>query len=198
MARILPVVLLVALVVYALIDCARTPDRSMPAGIPKIVWIILIVVFPAVGALAWIVVSRVAGTLATEQAPRSRPGLWSSEIPRAPRPTGPAAPDDDPEFLRRLAEDARRAQRERAREVGPAQSPDQAPGAGDPPAPRRGSTGRGSTGRGSTAPGSRGPHADSSPDKGKPGTGADDEGTPADGTDEDGTAGNSPGPTHSA
>ncbi|WP_152187483.1 PLD nuclease N-terminal domain-containing protein [Georgenia satyanarayanai] len=95
--RFLPVILLVALVVYALVDCVRSDDADMPVGLPKALWVILIVVFPGAGALAWLVVSRVsrqaAGQVRGGAAGRpSRPG------PRRPAPR-PLAPDDDPEFL---------------------------------------------------------------------------------------------------
>jgi len=118
MLRILPAVLLIALVVYALIDCVRTPDDDMPVGIPKVLWVVLIIVFPGIAAIAWIVVSRVARATA-EPSPSNRPGLWSSPSPQRPvRRTGPLAPDDDPEFLARLESERRRAARERRQEIG--------------------------------------------------------------------------------
>ncbi|PFG40350.1 phospholipase D-like protein [Georgenia soli] len=118
MLRILPAVLLIALVVYALIDCVRTPDDDMPAGIPKVLWVVLIIVFPGIAALAWIVVSRVARATA-DNASNGRPGLWSSPSPQRPvRRSGPLAPDDDPDFLARLEAERRRADRERRRAVG--------------------------------------------------------------------------------
>lgn len=101
--RFLPVILLVVLVVYALIDCVRSDDADLPAGLPKAVWVILIVVFPGIGALAWLVVSRVhrqaqqASRGSTTLFPRG-PGRPTSRRP-APRPV---APDDDPEFLASL------------------------------------------------------------------------------------------------
>lgn len=120
MLRILPAVLLIALVVYALIDCVRTPDEDMPAGIPKVLWVVLIIVFPGIAALAWVVVSRVARATA-ESSSNRRPGLWSSPSPQRPtRRTGPLAPDDDPEFLARLEAERRQAERERRRMIGQA------------------------------------------------------------------------------
>ncbi|WP_052436224.1 PLDc N-terminal domain-containing protein [Georgenia sp. SUBG003] len=118
MLRILPAVILIALVVYALIDCVRTPDDDMPAGMPKVLWIVLIIVFPGIAAVAWIVVSRVARATSGETT-RSRPGVWSSPSPRKPvRRSGPVAPDDDPEFLARLEAERRRAARDRRRQIG--------------------------------------------------------------------------------
>ena len=44
MRALLPVLVL-ALTIYALLDCARTPEELMPARMPKVVWIVLIVFF---------------------------------------------------------------------------------------------------------------------------------------------------------
>ncbi|WP_448073470.1 PLD nuclease N-terminal domain-containing protein [Georgenia yuyongxinii] len=136
MGRLFPVILLVAVIVYALIDCVRTPGDRMPAGIPKVLWLVLIVVFPGLGALAWIVISRIALAETSRQAgTRPRPGLWSAEPNRrTPWRSGPVAPDDDPEFLARLEAERRRAERERrARERDGATPGDTRDGAPDNP-----------------------------------------------------------------
>ncbi|TRW44448.1 PLD nuclease N-terminal domain-containing protein [Georgenia yuyongxinii] len=141
MGRLFPVILLVAVIVYALIDCVRTPGDRMPAGIPKFLWLVLIVVFPGLGALAWIVISRIALAEASRQAgTRPQPGLWSAEpTRRTPWRSGPVAPDDDPEFLARLEAEQRRAERDRRarrRAEGPAEgtknddAPGESPGGG--------------------------------------------------------------------
>ncbi|HLT83019.1 MAG TPA: PLD nuclease N-terminal domain-containing protein [Phototrophicaceae bacterium] len=93
--RFLPVILLVALVVYALVDCVRSDDADMPVGLPKAVWVVLIVVFPGAGALAWLVVSRVSRQAAGQVRGGSGTVAHPSRRP-APRPL---APDDDPDFL---------------------------------------------------------------------------------------------------
>lgn len=99
MLRYLPFILLVALVVYALVDCVRSDDADMPVGLPKALWVILIVVFPGAGALAWLVVSRVSRQAAGQVRGGSGPvGHPSRPGPRRPAPR-PIAPDDDPEFL---------------------------------------------------------------------------------------------------
>ncbi len=101
--RYLPFVLLLALVIYALVDCVRHDDDEMPVGLPKAIWVILIIVFPAAGAAAWLVVSRV--NRKAQQA--ASPGSASRGVPPvrpAPRRgvSRPVAPDDDPEFLASL------------------------------------------------------------------------------------------------
>lgn len=137
MPRILAVVLLVALMVYALIDCARTPREDVPPGVPKPLWIALILLVPVLGAIAWLVVSRLArsGGTGGGGGGTRRPG---PSVP--PRRPGPVAPDDDPEFLARLEADRRRAERERrARERGDGEASgstsDHDGGAGGPHAP---------------------------------------------------------------
>lgn len=148
MPRILPVVLLIALIVYALIDCVRTPDDEMPVGIPKVLWVILIILFPGIAALAWIVVSRVARANASRSG-SARPGLWSSPTPPRPvRRSGPVAPDDDPEFLARLESERRRAERERRRHPshpGEGKDDDATPSQDDRPGTTSSSTSQGTT-----------------------------------------------------
>ncbi|WP_315583406.1 PLD nuclease N-terminal domain-containing protein [Actinomyces viscosus] len=107
--RIVLIVLVFALTLYALLDCARTPEESMPARMPKFLWITLIVLFPTIGPIAWIIVSRVKA--AEERGGYVEPTVWSSKEGttfRRPERARPVAPDDDPEFLRDLEQDIRR------------------------------------------------------------------------------------------
>ncbi|MCL1897293.1 MAG: PLDc N-terminal domain-containing protein [Micrococcales bacterium] len=81
----------VALLLYALVDCI-VDDEVERTSVPKVVWVIIIVlVFPYVGALAWLIVAKIA------KPRRKRP-------PRRSAPLRPVAPDDDPDFLRGLAD----------------------------------------------------------------------------------------------
>ena len=110
--RIVLIVLVFALTLYALLDCARTPEESMPARMPKFLWIILVVLFPTIGPIAWIIVSRVKA--AEERGGFVEPTVWSSKEGttfRRPERARPMAPDDDPEFLRSLERDIRRRRR---------------------------------------------------------------------------------------
>ncbi|MGL5829320.1 MAG: PLDc N-terminal domain-containing protein [Angustibacter sp.] len=66
------------LLIYCLIDCIRT-DKFVIQHLPKYAWMALILFFPLVGGISWILIGR----------PRLRPR------PR-PRVIGP---DDDPDFL---------------------------------------------------------------------------------------------------
>ncbi|MER5641377.1 PLD nuclease N-terminal domain-containing protein [Kitasatospora sp. NPDC002227] len=81
MLRILPSLLVIALWIWAFIDCVTTPEQEV-RHLPKVVWVIVVLLFPLVGSAAWVVAGR-----------RRRP--------RAA--TGPmVAPDDNPEFLASL------------------------------------------------------------------------------------------------
>jgi hypothetical protein len=102
MIRVLPFLLALALTVYALVDCVQTPDDKVQ-GLPKIVWVVLIVLVWIVGPVAWFIAGRQRGV--------SRGSSWPS-TPAGPSADGGAtrtlAPDDDPEFLRQLDRQRRR------------------------------------------------------------------------------------------
>lgn len=115
MSRVLLTLLAVGLAVYALSDCA-TSDENDRSGIPKGLWIVMIIFLPFVGPLAWIVVSRTQrshhATAGGPPAP-GRPGTRR-------RPAGPIAPDDDPDFLWKLEQQRRREARGESPTAGPA------------------------------------------------------------------------------
>lgn len=89
MLRVLWPLLLIAFTVYNLISAIQTKDADV-RSLPKIVWIILILLFPLVGGIAWLMAGR---TRTGSAGPIRRP---------SPPRRGPLGPDDDPEFLRRL------------------------------------------------------------------------------------------------
>lgn len=82
MLRFLPFLLGLVLSVYAVIDCIRT-DEDAVRGLPKLVWVFVILLFPFAGSIAWLVAGR--------------PAPVKRVLPPAPR-----GPDDDPDFLKRL------------------------------------------------------------------------------------------------
>lgn len=84
MTRALPIVVAVVLAIYALIDCLQT-DRSRLTTLNRPAWLAIIVLVPVIGPILWLIFGRPRAT------PRPRPAA-----------TRPAAPDDDPEFLRQL------------------------------------------------------------------------------------------------
>ncbi|MEV0261032.1 PLD nuclease N-terminal domain-containing protein [Streptomyces sp. NPDC050617] len=94
MLRYLPFLLILALWIYAFIDCLNTPENEV-RGLPKIAWVFIILLFGEVliGPIAWLAAGR----------PRAAAG------PGAAAGAGPrrawVAPDDNPEFLKSIRED---------------------------------------------------------------------------------------------
>ncbi|RJK98105.1 PLD nuclease N-terminal domain-containing protein [Vallicoccus soli] len=103
MLRYLPVLVELVLLVYCLVDCIQTrPDEVR--GLPRWAWIVLILLFPIVGGIAWLVAGRPRRPAG--QVPW--PATGTAGYPEHERPSRPLAPDDDPAFLDSL----RRADRE--------------------------------------------------------------------------------------
>jgi hypothetical protein len=103
---------------YAFIDAVQTPGQAT-RSLPKWVWLLVIVVVPFLGAVAWLLAGRPAReTYVAEQI------AAAGEVPRptgfAGRRRAPTAPDDDPSFLRKLDDDAwsRRMRAKRAGDTG--------------------------------------------------------------------------------
>ncbi|MDR2566475.1 MAG: PLD nuclease N-terminal domain-containing protein [Bifidobacteriaceae bacterium] len=113
MARILLFyVLPLALTVYAIVDCV-CDDYVERFSIPKFWWIMMIIFLPVAGSLAWLVASKIVK-------PRTYSYGPPSALPRrSPRRPGPVAPDDNLDFLRDLAEEQARRDRERRRKEKP-------------------------------------------------------------------------------
>jgi hypothetical protein len=86
MVRVVVVLVVVGLMVYALVDCLRADGRDLRL-LPRPVWLLAILV-PLVGPLLYLLVGRPAHAV---DEPVARP----------------LAPDDDPEFLARLRRDGR-------------------------------------------------------------------------------------------
>ncbi|WP_236671641.1 PLD nuclease N-terminal domain-containing protein [Streptomyces sp. 7-21] len=103
MLRVLLFLVPIALAVYALVDCISSKDEEVK-HLPKLVWILLIVVAWLIGPLAWIAVGRDRAfpwRVATAGGPGGRGrGGW-------------VAPDDNPEFLRSLERQRREEERRR-------------------------------------------------------------------------------------
>ncbi|SDD72412.1 Phospholipase_D-nuclease N-terminal [Sanguibacter gelidistatuariae] len=106
MFRALAVIAAFALLVYALADFASSDERDR-GGIPGWLWAVIIILLPYFGPLSWIVFSR---SRRRQGAGPGHPSAGTSPRTRR-RPSGPLAPDDDPEFLWRLAREQRRQAR---------------------------------------------------------------------------------------
>ena len=94
MLRYLPFLLVLALWIYAFIDCLNTPEEEV-RGLPKVVWVLIILFFGEVliGPIAWLVAGKQRAAVGG-----STPSEWH-------RNHRFVAPDDNPEFLRSLKEE---------------------------------------------------------------------------------------------
>ena len=99
------IVLTVLIVVWALVEVLQA-DKTQVRRLPKWAWAILVVFpLPPTGAIAWFFLGR---PKVEAGVPRnaSRAGLNLPNLPRRTRYVARPAPDDDPEFLRRLNAEA--------------------------------------------------------------------------------------------
>ncbi|UWZ39947.1 PLDc_N domain-containing protein [Dactylosporangium roseum] len=107
MIRLYGLLFLIDLVVLviALIDCLSTDEHEV-RNLPKIAWVFIILLFSPVGWIAWFAAGR------PQRARTGAGASWraGSGFPEAARPRPPVAPDDDPEFLRGLAQSRREDQ----------------------------------------------------------------------------------------
>lgn len=92
MLRYLPVLIELGLLVYCLIDIIQTPEGEV-RNLPKFGWIVLLILVPIIGGIAWLVAGRPV-------APR-RAVAWpagpTAGFPEYERPV--RGPDDDTEYL---------------------------------------------------------------------------------------------------
>ncbi len=122
------VLILVGLWAYCLLDALGTAPEAV-RHLPKPVWVLMIALLSPLGSLLWLYLGRprrVADDESWSDHPSyggeqrrswSEGSIWTrvmradgdAEVrPRRARRTPPLAPDDDPEFLRQLAERIRR------------------------------------------------------------------------------------------
>jgi Phospholipase_D-nuclease N-terminal len=95
--RIAPFVIELALLIYCLIDVVQTPDSEV-RNLPKVFWILLILVIPLIGGIGWLVAGRPARGSARQVA---LPSTRTAGFPEYERPSV-RGPDDDPSFLREM------------------------------------------------------------------------------------------------
>ncbi|WP_432134340.1 MULTISPECIES: PLD nuclease N-terminal domain-containing protein [unclassified Streptomyces] len=97
MLRVLMFLVPLALSVYAFIDCISTKDEDV-RHMPKPLWAILVLLFPLVGSISWLIAGKrrspaADGWTGLRTAGQDRP-RW-------------VAPDDNPEFLKSLDDEDR-------------------------------------------------------------------------------------------
>jgi hypothetical protein len=89
--------LFLAFWVFCLLDVIAT-DETLTRNLPKVAWLIVVIILPTVGGVAWLLLGRPERTTFT-------PG---STTYRRARPAAPLGPDDAEDFLRDLDERRRR------------------------------------------------------------------------------------------
>jgi Phospholipase_D-nuclease N-terminal len=108
--------LAIALWLWAIFDSITAPPERIRL-LPKAVWVIVVLLFADLGAIAWMVLGRPRAQGATgagiTQRLAGRAGRAGPTVP-SPRPVRSTAPDDDPEFLRRLNDQMRRQRPDRS------------------------------------------------------------------------------------
>jgi len=99
------VLLLIAVLVwlYAFYDALTAPPERV-RNLPKAIWLLIVLLLPEIGAVAWFVWGRPRPEVRARvrQSPFGWQGHGSARARRS------RAPDDDAEFLRRLDDDLRR------------------------------------------------------------------------------------------
>ena len=73
----------IVVMIYCLVEVAQA-DAERVRHAPRWLWAVAIIALPGVGAIAWLL----AGRPVSQARPKQR--------------RGPSAPDDDPDFLRKL------------------------------------------------------------------------------------------------
>ncbi len=92
MTRVLLIglVVIVALSIFAAIDSLMTDVRRV-RGLPKVLWVVVILFLPVIGAVLWLTLGKDRG--------------------RGEKVTRNVAPDDDPEFLRKIGSEKEQEER---------------------------------------------------------------------------------------
>ncbi len=112
-----------ALWVYCLVSVISSDDGRI-RHLPKIAWLLIVLFFPFVGSIAWLIAGRPTST-ATRRSPFERE---VPEFPEYDRPGRVAASDPakDEEFLRRVRERAeeQRRRHEQSKKADPDEEPE--------------------------------------------------------------------------
>jgi hypothetical protein len=103
-------VVVLGLWVYSLIGVITSKDGEI-RNLPKLWWLVIVLLFPLAGSIAWLVAGQPQGSAGRSKCEREAPGF--PEYDRPGRASATSSQDDE-EFLRRVrerAEEQRRAYR---------------------------------------------------------------------------------------
>lgn len=129
----------ILLAVYALVDCLRTAKTDLPGRLPRAFWLLIIILLPLLGPLAWIVISWASKAETSDgrvEIPKNPLEIFrgGAERSESREPEIPQAPDDNPDFLfsieakmrrERLAREAEEEAKKRATKNQPPAANDQ-------------------------------------------------------------------------
>lgn len=99
MTRALPAIITIALAIFCLIDLGMTRGGEEVRILPRWAWVLIILLFPILGPVAWLFAGRPKSETPQRNLPHSA--------------GAPLAPDDDPAFLADLERRRQRSERER-------------------------------------------------------------------------------------
>jgi hypothetical protein len=105
----------VVLLVYCVLNVITTPEAEV-RNLPKLLWLLLVVVLPLVGGIAWLVAGRPQGRGRGLPAGPARGGRAEHPAHGRQRRAPAVPPDDDEAFLRGLRERAEQQRREAERQ----------------------------------------------------------------------------------
>lgn len=107
MIRFLPGLLVLVLWLYCLVDVIGAREESV-RNLGKTVWLLLVLLFPLVGSIAWLVAGRPVAERPLTRSEGAAPGF--PEYERRGR-FASADPEKDEEFLRKVRERAEEQRR---------------------------------------------------------------------------------------
>ncbi len=90
----LAALLTIVLWVYCIFDIIAT-DEALMRNMPKIFWLIIVIVIPIIGSVAWLLLGR---------PPNAGFAPGDTTLRPPPKPRGPIGPEDSPDFLKSLDE----------------------------------------------------------------------------------------------
>ena len=91
---------LLALWVYCILDVIAT-DETLVRNMPKVFWLIIVIILPTIGSLAWFLLGRPPNA-------GLAPGDLTPRPPALDRRRRPIGPEDSPEFISELDDRATR------------------------------------------------------------------------------------------
>lgn len=118
--------LFLALWIFCIIDVITTPEPKV-RHLPKVVWVLIVILLIDIGSIAWLTIGRTWGANGAAGDGDRRATGERGLRPVRPVRTRAVAPDDDPEFIAtlraRAEEQRRRAQEAKQADEGPTDEP---------------------------------------------------------------------------